>query len=455
MRELVAFAAACVVSSSLSAAAALAQGSSPPAQPAPATAAAPSAAATTAAAWQPPPPELVERAHELLRRVPLVDGHNDLPWQLRERFGNRLDAVDLRQDVSGVGDPPLHTDWPRLRRGGVGAQFWSVYVPVEETGAGAVRTTLEQVDVVHRLVERYPDVLELARTAADVRRIHGAGRVASLLGAEGGHAIDGSLAVLRQLHALGVRYMTLTHGAGTSWADSATAPPVHGGLTPFGREVVAEMNRLGMLVDLSHVSPATMEQAMAASAAPVIFSHSSARAVVDHPRNVPDAVLRQLPADGGVVMVTFVPPFVSAAVRDHGALRDGEQARLAALFPGDPERVAAGMEAWGTAHPAPRATLADVADHLDHVRRVAGADHVGLGSDLDGIRSVPVGLEGVDDFPVLLAELLRRGWSEQDVAKAAGLNVLRVLEEAERVAARLQRERPAGEPPPKAASVAP
>jgi membrane dipeptidase len=399
-----------------------------------------------ATAWQPPPAELVARARALLRRVPLVDGHNDLPWQLQSRFGNRLDALDLRQDTSAL-EPPLHTDWPRLRAGGVGAQFWSIYVPVEVTGPAAVKAIFEQIDVVERLVERYPDVLESARSRADVERIHAAGRVASLLGVEGGHAIDGSLAVLRRLYAAGVRYMTLTHSASTPWADSATAPPQHDGLTRFGRDVVAEMNRLGMLVDLSHVAPSTMFDALEASAAPVIFSHSSVRALVDHPRNVPDEVLARLSANGGVVMITFVPNFVSPAVREYAAAEDGEEKRLQALHPEDPERVAAGLAAWRATHREPRATLAQVADHLDHARRVAGVDHVGIGSDLDGIERVPVGLEAVDDFPVLLAELLRRGWSEADVEKVAGRNLLRVIGAAETVAARLRKERAAGEPP--------
>ena len=397
-----------------------------------------------AAEWEPPPAALVERARELLRRHPLVDGHNDLPWQLRERFGNDLSRLDLHEDQSGL-EPPLHTDLPRLARGGVGAQFWSVYVPVTIAGPAAVEAVLEQIDVVHRLAERYPERLEVALTAADVERIHGAGRVASLIGMEGGHALDGSLAVLRQLHRAGARYMTLTHSANTPWADSATDGIAHGGLTGFGREVVREMNRLGMLVDVSHVSPAAMLAAMEASEAPVIFSHSSARALVDHPRNVPDDVLRRMAEDGGVVMVTWVPAFVSRAAWEHGAREDGEEARLKALHPGDGAAAAAALAAWREANPAPRATLADVADHMDHVRRVAGAQHVGIGSDLDGIRSVPVGLESVETFPVLLAELLRRGWSEEEVVGAAGGNLLRVLREAERVAERLRRERPASE----------
>jgi membrane dipeptidase len=401
-------------------------------------------ACAAAADWQPPPAELVERARALLRRQPLVDGHNDLPWELRQRYGNDLSKIDLRHEQTAL-VPPLHTDWPRLRRGGVGAQLWSVYVPATLGGPAAVEAVVDQIDVVHRLVERYPETLELASTAADIARIHRAGRVASLVGVEGGHALDGSLAVLRQLHRLGARYMTLTHSDHTPWADSATAARKHGGLTEFGREVVREMNRLGMLVDLSHVSPETMVQAMEESQAPVIFSHSSARALVDHPRNVPDDVLRRLREDGGVVMVTFVPPFVSQASWEQMAREDAEEARQKSFHPEDPAAAAAALAKWEKENPPARATVADVADHLDHVRKVAGVDHLGLGSDFDGITSVPVGLESVETFPVLLAELLRRGWSEEEVEKAAGGNFLRVLAEAERVAARLQRERPASD----------
>src|SRR5947199_5720837 len=278
-------------------------------------------------------PALVERARRLLARTPLVDGHNDLPWEYRKRFQNHFDKLGLRGDTAKL-DPPLHTDIPRLRAGGLGGQFWSVYVPVEITGADAVQAVLEQIDDVHRLVERYPDTFELARTADDVERIHKAGRVASLIGMEGGHSIHDSLGALRQLYEAGARYMTLTHGKNTDWADSATDAPRHGGLTRFGEEVVREMNRLGMLVDLSHVAPETMRKAIAVSAAPVIFSHSSARALVDHARNVPDDVLRLLPKNGGVVMVTFVPSFVSEAARGWNASNDAEEARLKALYPG-------------------------------------------------------------------------------------------------------------------------
>lgn len=338
------------------------------------------------------------RARALQREVPLIDGHNDYPWALREHNAERdLNRLDIR-----VGQPKLQTDIPRLRQGGVGGQFWSVYVPATMQGAAAVRATLEQIDIVHRMVRKYPDTFELALTAADVERIFKAGRIASLIGMEGGHAIDNSLATLRMLYAAGARYMTLTHSANVRWADSGTDKPRLGGLSRFGEEVVREMNRLGMLVDLSHTSPDTMRDALAVSEAPVIFSHSDARALNDHGRNVPDDVLRLLPKNGGIVMVTFVPGFL---------VRGGT------------------------------ATLADVANHMDYVRKMAGPDHVGIGSDFDGIETVPAGLEDVSKFPALTAELLRRGWPELDVRKALGLNILRVMRRAEEVATRLQRER--------------
>ncbi|HKH46789.1 MAG TPA: dipeptidase [Thermoanaerobaculia bacterium] len=389
-------------------------------------------------------PALVERAHRILKEVPLIDGHNDLPWELRQRVSNHLDKLDLAQDTSHF-EKPMHTDIPRLRQGGIGGQFWSVYIPVEMAGPQAVGAVMEQIDVVHRLAERYPDALEIATTADDVERIHKAGKVASLIGLEGGHSIDNSLGVLRQLYAAGARYMTITHSKNNDWADSSTDAPKHNGLTPFGEEVIREMNRLGMLVDLSHVSPDTMKDAMAVSEAPVIFSHSSTRALDAHPRNVPDEVLRKLPEDGGVVMVTFVPGFVSEEVRGWNATKDAEEARLKTLHPDNPDTVKAELDAWTKAHPGPRATLSQVADHIEHVRQVAGIDHVGIGSDFDGILSTPLGLDGVEDFPDLLAELLRRGWSDDDVKKLAGQNVLRVMREVEKVSARLRKERPASD----------
>jgi len=392
----------------------------------------------------PPDPALVARARKLLDEVPLIDGHNDLPWELRQRVKNHLGQLDLRADTGHL-EKRMHTDIPRLRQGGLGGQFWSVYVPVEVTGADAVVQVLEQIDDVHRLASLYPDVFEIARTADDVVRIHKAGKIASLIGMEGGHSIDNSLGTLRQLYAAGARYMTITHSKNNDWADSATDAPKHGGLTPFGEEVVKEMNRLGMLVDLSHVAPETMKKALAVAQAPVIFSHSSARALDAHPRNVPDDVLALLPQNGGVVMVSFVPSFTSEDVRAWNAVKDGEEARLKTLNPEGPDKVKSELDAWVKTHPAPPATAAQVADHIEHVRKVAGIDHVGIGSDFDGITSTPVDLTGVDTYPVLLAELLRRGWSDEDVKKLAGLNLLRVLRQAEQTAARLQKERPASD----------
>jgi len=400
--------------------------------------------AASAQEWTPPDPALVARARKLLDEVPLVDGHNDVPWELRQRVKNHLGQLDLRSDTSAL-EKPMHTDLARLRKGGVGAQFWSVYIPADLAGPQSVRTVMEQIDVVHRLAEIYPDTFEIATSTRDIERIHKSGKIASLIGLEGGHSIDNSLGVLRQLYNAGARYMTITHSKNVDWADSATDAPKHEGLTKFGEEVIREMNRLGMLVDLSHVSPDTMKDAMAVSEAPVIFSHSSARAIDAHPRNVPDEVLRLLPQDGSVVMVTFVPSFISEQVRTWNSQESAEEARLKALLPEDPKRVETGLETWRKEHPVPRATLAQVADHIEHVRRVAGIDHVGIGSDFDGITSVPLGLEGVDDFPVLFAELLRRGWKDEEIQKLAGRNALRVFREAEKVSEQLRKERPASD----------
>ena len=377
------------------------------------------------------------RVQRILREVPLIDGHNDLPWQYQKRVANQIEKIDVRTEQTAL-TPGLQTDIPRLRRGGVGAQFWSVYVSADLKEADAVRAVLEQIDVVHRLNARYPDTFEMARTADDVVRIHKSGKIASLIGVEGGHSIGGSLAVLRQLHRLGAGYMTLTHSDNIPWADASTDDPVLDGLSPFGVEVVREMNRLGMLVDLSHVSPATMHDALDASAAPVIFSHSSARALADHPRNVPDDVLRRMKENGGVVMVTFVPGFISEKIRQHGAAKSAEEARLKALYRGQPKVAAAKLADWTTANPTPRATLGDVADHIEHIMKVAGPDHVGLGSDFDGIESVPVGLEDVSDYPALLVELAKRGHSDEELRKLVGLNVLRVMRAAEHVAAKIK-----------------
>ena len=380
------------------------------------------------------------RARRILDRTPLIDGHNDLPWALRQGHGNDPRAVDLTANLDASTD--LHTDIPRLRAGGVGGQFWSVYVPASMSPPDAAVATFEQIDTVKRLVSAHPDVFELATTADDIQRIHRRGRIASLIGMEGGYSIDDSLGLLREFFDAGARYITLTHSRTTTWADSATDAPKWGGLSPFGEEVVREMNRLGMMVDLSHVSEETMLDAMRVSDAPVIFSHSSARGVTAHPRNVPDSVLRLMPGDGGVVMVTFVPGFVSETVRAWGAARVAEDARLKSLNPGDPKAASDGMAAWMAAHPIPRATIADVVAHIQHVRDVAGIDHVGLGGDFDGVDALPVGLEGVDGYPRLLAALMANGWTEADIRKLAGENVLRVMRSVEAVAESRKGERP-------------
>ena len=370
----------------------------------------------------------LDTATALLNSHPLIDGHNDLAWSLREDGGPDGDQTDLAATVGFT-----HTDLPRLAQGRVGAQFWSVFVPVSLAGEAAVAATLEQIDFVRRMVRRYPDALELALTAADVERIFAAGRVASLMGAEGGHSIASSLGVLRGLYELGVRYMTLTHNANVGWADSATDEPDCGGLSEFGRQVVAEMNRLGMLVDLSHVSAETMRAALDATQAPVIFSHSSARELCDHPRNVPDEILAALPGNNGVCMVTFVPRFVSQECWDWD--RELEQdLKRRGLDTNDRATWVEARKEWVQGNPSPRASLAQVADHVEHVREVAGVDHVGIGSDFDGTDQLPDGLSDVSCFPALFAALLDRGWSEADCAKLAGGNVLRVMREAEAAA---------------------
>ncbi|MEU0131354.1 dipeptidase [Streptomyces sp. NPDC006289] len=371
----------------------------------------------------------LDRARLLLADHPVVDGHNDLPWALREQVGYDLAARDIALDQTGN----LHTDIPRLRAGGVGAQFWSVYVTTGLTGDDAVSATLEQIDVVAEMLARYPADLRRALTADDMETARAEGRIASLMGAEGGHSINNSLATLRALHTLGVRYMTLTHNDNTDWADSATDSPRVGGLSEFGREVVREMNRVGMLVDLSHVAATTMRDALATSVAPVIFSHSSARAVCDHPRNIPDDVLRMLAANGGVAMATFVPKFVLPAavewtlaadrnMREHGLHHlDTTPAAM---------RIHADFEA---VNPRPMATVATIADHLDHMREIAGIDHIGIGGDYDGTAFLPLGLEDVSGYPHLIAELLTRGWSDKDLAKLTWRNAVRVLRDAEAV----------------------
>lgn len=360
--------------------------------------------------------DFAARARALHKQVPLIDGHNDYPWALRGIDpGRDFSKADIAGPV-----PSLHTDIARLRQGGVGGQFWSVYTPSTMTGQEAVRVTLEQIDIVHRMMKRWPETFEMAHTAADVERSFKAGRIGSLIGMEGGHSIDDSLPLLRMFYALGARYMTLTHNGNLRWADAAADKPALGGLSKFGEEVIREMNRLGMLVDLSHVSPGTMEDALRVTEAPVIFSHSSARALCNVPRNVPDDVLQLTAKNGGVVMVTFVPGFISQAVADFDAKPEAERKGQAP----------------------PKATLAQVADHIDHIRKVAGIDHVGIGGDFDGISSVISGLEDVSKYPDLTAELLRRGYSDDDVRKILGLNVLRVMRGSEAVAARLQKTRP-------------
>jgi len=399
--------------------------------------------ATTAALLTAAAPAMAQdeaAARRILERTPLIDGHNDLPWALRSQHGNDPHAVDLTTNLDA--STALHTDIPRLRAGGVGGQFWSVYVPASLTPVEAAKATFEQIDTVKRIVAAHPDVFELATTAADIERIHRRGRIASLIGMEGGYSIDDSLGLLREFHDAGARYMTLTHSTTTTWADSATDAPKWGGLNPFGEEVVREMNRLGMMVDLSHVSEETMMDAMRVSEAPVIFSHSSARGVTAHPRNVPDSVLRLLPEDGGVVMVTFVPGFINEDVRAWSAARSAEDARLKSLNPGDPAAVAAGLQTWIAANPVPRAGIADVVAHIQHVRDVAGIDHVGLGGDFDGVSALPDGVDGVDAYPRILAALMAEGWSEADIRKLAGGNVLRVMRAVEAVAASKRDERP-------------
>jgi membrane dipeptidase len=376
-----------------------------------------------------------ERITRVLSGSPVFDGHNDLAWALRKQVN-----YDLAQRDIAVVQPQLHTDIPRLRAGGVGAQFFSVYVPGTMVGGSAVTATLEQIDCVTRVVAKYPAVFESARTATEVRRIMADGRIAALLGAEGGHSIDNSLGVLRVLRRLGVAYMTLTHNQNVPWADAATDQPVVGGLSEFGREVVLEMNRIGMLVDISHVAPATMDAALDVSRVPVIFSHSSCRALTDHVRDVPDSALQRLADNGGIVMITFVPDFVSQACADRSAAEDAERHRLGldkvTIYTEhagehlDPAAVAE-LDTWRAQHPEPAATLAQVADHIEHAREVAGVNHIGLGGDYDGTESLPVGLEDVSTYPALLVELADRGWSDADLAALTSGNILRVLQAAE------------------------
>ena len=376
------------------------------------------------------------RAKRILKQTPLIDGHNDLPWRIREDSVARgnVDSYDLRKHTPG------HTDLDRLRKGMVGAQFWSVYIPGEWRDSGYARVQLEQIDIARELIAKYPDRLTLALSAQDIRRDFKQGKIGSLLGLEGGHAIENSLGALRAYYDLGVRYMTLTHNVTLDWADAALDSARHNGLTPFGDSVVREMNRLGMLVDLAHVSAATMSDALNVSQAPVIFSHSAARAIVDVPRNVPDSILRRVTVNGGIVMVPFVTGFVSPAVLLYDQSTRPVMKDLQAKYGNDTAAITREIRQWRAAHPEPRATLSQVADQIDYVRKVAGVDHVGIGGDFDGITEVVQGLEDVSTYPALFAELARRGWSDDDLRKLAGENLLRVFAQAEAVAKRLQKK---------------
>jgi membrane dipeptidase len=396
-----------------------------------------------AAMAQPIDAKMQARIDRILKGTPLIDGHNDLAEQLRENYALSVEGLAAGTDKRP--DHPLMTDMARLHQGRLGGQFWSVYIPSEVTGDRAIRDTLEQIDIVKRFVKAYPQDLELARTADDVVRIHKAGKVASMIGIEGGHQIGGNLAALRQFYDLGARYMTFTHFKNNEFADSATDDPKYHGITDFGRTVVHEMNRLGMLVDLSHVSPETMRDVLAVTRAPVIFSHSDARALADHPRNVPDDILQKLPANGGVVMVNFYAGHLSEAYRHWDAEHSAEEASLADLYTGQPDIRKAKLAEWEKAHPAPRIDVGLIADHIEHIVKIAGHDHVGIGGDLDGIPfdGAPPGMNSVSGYPLLFAELIRRGWSDQDMAKLAGGNVLRVMRQAEMVAASMKNEPPA------------
>ena len=396
---------------------------------------------SSAATAQPVDPKVKARIDRILKKTPLIDGHNDIAEALGENHG--YSVANLASGTDRWPEHALMTDMARLHAGHVGGQFWSVYIDGTITGDEAIRRTIEQIDIVDRMIAAYPDDLERALTADDIVRIHKKGKVASLIGIEGGRQIGGSLAALRIFYNLGARYMTLTHNQTTEWADSATDEPRFRGLSPFGLTVVHEMNRLGMLVDLSHVSPDTMKAAIQGSVAPVIFSHSSAGGITPHPRNVPDDILRLLPAKDGVVMVNIVPGFISQDVWTWSADRNGEEARLKAIHRASNAAVEAELKAWEAAHPRPATDVRIVADHIQHVAKVAGHDHVGLGGDFDGIPYTPTGLEGVDTYPVIFAELIRRGWTDSDLAKLAGGNLLRVMRRAEAVAGSMKDVPPA------------
>ncbi len=381
-----------------------------------------------------PDPSRSAHIKELLSGVSLIDGHNDLPWQYR-KLGNDMNAINLTRDARKIN---LVTDFPRLKDGCVGGQFWSVYIPPAMLGSVAVRAVLEQIDVVHQMVARYPDRLELALTADDIERIHRSGKVASLIGMEGGHSIDNSLAMLRMTYALGARYMTLTHTKSLDWADAAGDEPKAHGLSRFGESVIHEMNQLGMLVDVSHVSDETMATAIQSSKAPVICSHSSARAICDVPRNVPDEMLKAIAARGGMVMVNFVPGFLTEKGRVYGIAEQAEEDRLGKLFGKDEKKTQPLLDEWKKSHPAPQPTLNDVANHMDHIRNVAGVNCLGIGADYEGFGHPPIGLEDVSCYPALLTELSRRGYSDEEIKKVAGLNLLRVLRSVEKVAKELK-----------------
>ncbi|MDX1640506.1 MAG: dipeptidase [Balneolaceae bacterium] len=380
-----------------------------------------------------------QQAIEILESVPLFDGHNDAPWQYRNRVGYKFSELDF-YDTTQL-ENPMHTDITRLKEGRVGAQWWSVYVSAHIPENEAVVRTMEQIDFVKRMAKKYPDVFEMAYTADDVERIFEDGKIASLIGMEGGHSIANSLAVLRRFYDLGARYMTITHSRTLDWADAASDNPKHDGLSEFGEEVIREMNRLGMIVDLSHTTPATMRDAIQTSEAPVMYSHSSARAVSGHVRNVPDEILPLVKDNGGIIMVTYVGSFVSEELRQYYAEQEAYERKIEYLHPGEVDVIAEKMEQWNAEHERPEVTLNDLADHIDHIRDQIGVDYIGIGGDYDGTSSVPVGLDDVSSYPDLFAELLKRGYSEEDLKKIASHNMMRVLRGAEETAARLQQER--------------
>lgn len=378
-------------------------------------------------------------AHRILRETPIIDGHNDVPWEYR-KHADDINAIDLSKDTSKL-NPPLVTDIPRMRAGEMGGQFWSVYIPATMSGSIAVHAVLEQIDVVHQMMARWPATFELARTANDIERIQRSGKIASLIGMEGGHSIDDSLAILRMTYQLGARYMTLTHTKNVSWADSANDEPKNHGLSKFGEDVVHEMNRLGMMVDLAHVSPETMRAAIKVSRAPVIFSHSCCRALCDNPRNVPDDILKQMPANGGIVMITFFPEFLTERANKYLTAKKNERERLQKLYPDSTNQMELALKTWMAANPEPApTTLKDVADHIDYARKIAGIDYVGVGGDYEGFSGPPEGLEDVSCYPALMAELLHRGYNAEEIKKVAGKNLLRVFRQVEEVAAKIRQE---------------